>query len=161
MEPALLAAAGWLDAVGVRAWASGTPWVYPAANVLHLLGLVMLVGGIGVVDLRVAGLWRKLPVVALSRALTPVAVAGLAIHAGSGLILFAADGNALAGSQTFHIKLLLIVAALVNAALFRRSWSRRPVRDRFTPTPAARASATLSILLWLAVGMQGRMIAYT
>ena len=36
---------------------------------LHLLGLVMLVGAIGAVDLRIVGAWRSLPIAALSRAL--------------------------------------------------------------------------------------------
>ena len=74
MESVLLALAGWLETVGLRQWANATPWVYPLANVLHVVGVVLLIGGIGVVDLRVAGLWRRLPLVALSRALTPIAV---------------------------------------------------------------------------------------
>ena len=81
MESVLLALAGWLETVGLRQWANATPWVYPLANVLHVVGVVLLIGGIGVVDLRVAGLWRRLPLVALSRALTPIAVAGLVIQA--------------------------------------------------------------------------------
>ena len=159
MEPALLALAGWLEGLGLRQWAGTTPWAYPIANVLHLLGLVMLVGGIGVVDLRVAGLWRGLPLEALSRALTPVAVAGLAIQLASGLVLFSADGEALAGSTTFHLKLLLILVALANAAAFRWRWRRS--EDRATPSFLARTSAALSLALWLAVGTLGRLIAYT
>ncbi len=161
MESALLAFAGWLDAAGARQWASATPWVYPAANVLHVIGVVLLVGGIGVVDLRVIGLWRRLPAVALSRALTPIAVAGLALQAASGLILFAADGAALAGSGVFRLKLLLIVAALANAAAFRAAWRRRPDKSGFIARPVARLSALLSIALWLAVATAGRLIAYT
>lgn len=156
MEAALLALAGTLDAAGVSQWSRASPWVYPVANIVHLLGLVMLVGGIGIVDLRTLGLWRAIPLVELSRALTPVAIAGLALQAVSGTILFAADGAALARSGTFQLKLVLIALALANALLFRRLWRGAE------PVPfVGRAMAAASLLLWLWVGALGRLIAYS
>lgn len=159
MEGALLAFAGWLDAAGVRQWASATPWVYPAANVLHVLGVALLVGGIGIVDLRMAGLWRNLPVAPLSRALTPVAVAGLLILVASGLVLFAADAAALAVSWVFRLKLVFVAAALLNALIFRAAWQRRIEAGAEIPLQA-RVSAFLSLLVWLTVATLGRLIAY-
>nr|ADO19122.1 hypothetical protein Nfla_5001 [Nostoc flagelliforme str. Sunitezuoqi] len=148
------AAADWLAAAGVKAWAAGD--AYPWLNTLHLLGLVMLVGAIGVVDLRVAGAWRALPAAALSRALTPVAIAGLAIAAATGVCLFAADGSTLAASDVFRLKLALLAAALANALLFRWLWG-----DAIDAPPVgARMTAVGSLALWLAVGLCGRMIAY-
>jgi hypothetical protein len=159
VEAALLGYAGWLDAAGVGQWARGAGWAYPVANTLHLLGLVMLVGGIGVVDLRLAGLWRAIPAAPLSRALTPVAVAGLAILVLSGTVLFAADGAALARSDIFHRKLVLIVLALANAAVFRMVWQRRVEAGGAVPA-IGRAVAAASLLLWLSIGALGRWIAY-
>lgn len=151
MEGVVGAAAAWLDAAGVRAWAGGP--AYPWINTAHLLGLVMLVGGIGVVDLRVLGAWRMLPLPELSRALTPVALAGLAILLPSGLLLFAADGATLAGSAIFTAKLMLIALALANALAFRML----SVASR---SPVARVQAAASLALWLTVGGLGRFIAY-
>ena len=158
MEPALLALNGWLDAIGLAGWARGSAHVYPWANVLHVLGVVLLVGGIGIVDLRIIGLWRDLPLQELSNALTPVAMAGLALQATSGLVLFAADGEALAASDVFHLKLSLLSVALLNAAAFRLHW-RRGGRSR-VPSGLVRASAMLSLLLWMGVATTGRLIAY-
>ena len=139
------------------AWARGSDNAYPVANLLHLLGLVMLVGGIGILDLRIAGLMRAVPAAPLSRALTPIALAGLALMALSGPVLFAADGDALAASATFRTKLLLIGIALINAAAFRLLW-----RHRLSDPPLpARMMAVASLLLWLIVGALGRMIAYS
>lgn len=157
MEAAIGAAAAWLDAIGLSGWARGSGQVYPIANVLHLLGLVMLVGGIGVVDLRLAGLWRALPVEPLARALTPVAVAGSAVMAASGTVLFAADGEALAASAMFQRKLVLIALAVANALFFRWRWRRLGGRA----DALARGLAITSIGLWLGVAYAGRMIAYS
>lgn len=134
-------------------WSSAT--AYPVANVLHLLGLVLLVGGIGLVDLRIAGLFRSLPVRALSKALTPLSIAGLALMLLSGIVMFAADAEALARSDIFRRKLILIALALLNAGAFRWLW-----RDLDRPTLAARIMAGLSLILWLAVATHGRLIAY-
>lgn len=161
MEAALLGFAQWLDAVGVGPWARDGSWAYPLVNSVHLLGLVMLVGGIGVVDLRLAGLWRGLPAAALSRALTPVALAGLGLLVLSGCVLFAADGTALARSTTFHRKLVLIALALANALLFRLVWQRRVAAGDDVPPLIGRTSAAASLAMWLGVGALGRLIAYS
>lgn len=160
MEAALHAYATLLDASGVSAWMRSAAWAYPVANTLHLLGLVMLVGGIGVVDLRFAGLWRSLPAAELSRVLTPVAIAGLAVMVASGTLLFASDGPALSRSDTFHWKLALIALALTNALAFRLLW-QRGVQGGSPLSAAGKAMALASLGLWLWVGTLGRLIAYS
>ena len=161
MESLLTIAASWLDAVGIGPWAGGSAFVYPVANTLHLLGLVMLIGGIGIVDLRVAGLWRRLPIAALSRALTPVAIAGLFVMAASGTVLFAADSAALAKSGIFACKLIVISVALANAAAFRLLWRARMADWSGSAPGAARAMAVASLVLWLTAATLGRWIAYS
>lgn len=157
MDDALGTLADLAEASGVGPWARASRSVYPLANIVHLLGLTMLVGGIGILDLRIIGLWRAIPPLALARALTPVAIAGLLLLVASGAILFAADARALAASEMFRLKLLLIAAALTNALLFRWWW-----RDLSGPPPSPmRLMAAGSLLLWLAVGSAGRMIAYS
>lgn len=150
-----------LQASAFGAWAAGSSYAYPVANVVHLLGLVMLVGGIGVVDLRLAGAFRALPPTALSRALTPIAVAGLLLMVPSGFVMFAADAEALATSGTFQRKLVLIALGLANAVAFRWIWRRRIAEWHLDPPLAGRLMAAASLLIWLAVGTLGRMIAYS
>jgi hypothetical protein len=141
------------------AWAGGE--AYPIANLFHLLGLVMLVGGIGIVDLRLAGLFRRLPAVSLSRALTPIAIAGLVLMIPSGATMFAADAATLVNSPTFRLKLLLILLALANAILFRVLWTRRLQQWDVDPPIAGRMMAAASVLLWLSIATCGRLIAYS
>lgn len=141
-------------------WAAQSSAAYPVANLIHLLGLVMLVGGIGLVDLRLIGAFRSLPAAALSRALTPVAVAGLLIMIPSGFTMFAADAESMAASVTFQRKLVLIALALTNAIAFRLIWGKRIAEWNADPPLAGRIMAGASLLLWLAVAAHGRLIAY-
>ncbi len=161
MEPAIARFAEAVGASGFGQWASGSAVAYPLANVVHLLGLVMLVGAIGIVDLRLAGAFRSIPAAALSRALTPIAIVGLALMVPSGATMFAADAAALAGSGVFRTKLLLIGLALTNAVAFRWLWHGRIAGWDDAPPIAGRLMAAASIALWLAIGALGRMIAYT
>ena len=142
-------------------WASESAIAYPLANVVHLLGLIMLVGAIGVLDLRLAGAFRAIPVTPLSRALTPIAIAGLVLMVPSGATMFAADAPTLAGSGVFRTKLLLIALALANAIAFRILWRDRLANWDAAPPLAGRLMAVGSIVIWLAVGTLGRMIAYS
>ena len=140
-------------------WAGGE--AYPFANLIHILGLVMLVGGIGILDLRLAGLLRRIPAEPLASALTPIAIAGLLLMIPSGATMFAADASALVNSTTFRWKLLLIALALTNAIAFRLLWQRRIAAWDAEPPPWGRVMAAVSILLWLSVASLGRWIAYS
>lgn len=136
---------------GSRGW-------YPVVNVAHLAGLVLLIGAIGVVDLRILGLGRTVPLAALSRMLTPLAIVGLALLTLSGFLLFSADATPLARSPVFRLKMALAALALINALAFRQ-WFGDFASGR-EPPPMARAMAVASIGLWLTVGALGRLIAY-
>ena len=152
----VLPAAEALEASALGRGMRGGSW-YSIANVAHILGLVMLVGGIGVLDLRIVGFGRQIPIAPLSRLLTPIALMGLATMAGSGFFLFAADAGPLVINGTFQLKLGLVAVALANALLFRRSFRE----FRGEPALAARALALVSLGLWLIIASLGRLIAYT
>jgi hypothetical protein len=148
----------WVAATSFADWAASSAYAYPAANTVHVLALVLLLGGIGLVDLRTMGLFKSLPLQPLSKALVPIAAAGVLILAASGSILFAADAKSLATNSTFQLKLVLVALALANVVLFRLLFGR-DVSDR--PPAAAKTLAAVSLLLWLGVAVAGRLIAYT
>jgi hypothetical protein len=160
LEPLVQAIAA-LEASPFGAWARGSSYAYPLANLIHLAGLILLVGGIGLLDLRLAGAFRSLPVRPLEAVLTPLAIAGLALMAPSGFVMFAADARALSGSDAFRLKLILIGLALANAVAYRLAWRRQIAERGGEPPGPARAMAVVSLLLWLAVATLGRLIAYS
>lgn len=138
----------------------GSAWAYPLANVTHLLGLTLLAGGIMAVDARLLGAWKRLPLAALSDALTPLAVVGLVLFAVSGFAMFASDAGPLIGSPVFLAKLAVIGLALLNALAFRRyARGRLAGWEGGAPNPA-RAMAMASLALWATAIVLGRMMAY-
>jgi hypothetical protein len=157
-------ASGWIAALESSAlaqWMRGAGMAYAAVNLVHLLGLTLLLGSMLLLDLRLLGLGRRLSLTEVSRLLTPVALIGLLLQAGSGFALLAADAGPLFSNLAFRWKLALITVALANAVLFRWLWSRSLIDwDRSAPM-AGRLQAALSVLLWLGVAAAGRLIAYT
>lgn len=158
MEAQLAAWAAALEASGLGdAMRGSVRNLYPVVNLAHVVGAILLVGGIGVVDLRVIGYGKRIPLGPLSRMLTPLAVAGLLIQAVTGVMLYAADAGPLFVSPVMRIKLALIALALANALAFRRLFGDL---DNETPPPLARTMAGASLAAWLAVVGLGRWIAY-
>ncbi len=133
---------------------------YPLANVLHIIGVTLLIGGIGVFDLRLLGAGRGIAIPAASRLLTPIAVAGLLLMLASGTALFSADARAVIENPVFRIKLALILFGVSNALLFRLLWQRRLAAWDSDPPALGRAQSALSLAGWFGVAICGRLIAY-
>jgi hypothetical protein len=158
-------------AAQAAAWVASTPlselmrthvWMYPIVEIIHILGFIVLVGGVTLFDLRVLGFAPALPVDALGRHLLPWSVASAGLVIPAGLLLFSADPHSLAGNPAFQLKLSLIACAGVNALLFHTGPYRTVARwNAHTPAPArARLHALLSIGLWVAIVCCGRLLAY-
>lgn len=153
----LIQAAAALEHTPLGAWARGSAYGYPLANLIHLLGLVMLIGAIGVLDLRLLGAFRRLPVTALAHAMIPLAAAGLVLLIPSGLVMFAADAGPLLRQPFFLAKVGLIALALGNVAAFHLTW--RGSVEASVPAHLKVMAAT-SLILWLTAAGLGRLIAY-
>jgi hypothetical protein len=130
------------------------PWAYPALEVLHILGIALLLGSLVLLELRVWGLGAALPVAPLARLALPLSLAGFGLVATSGLTMFAAHPAELLSNRAFLAKLGLVMLAGLNAAAFH-------ARGGLARLDAlARAQTVLSLGLWLAAIMAGRWIAY-
>lgn len=135
-------------------WITASPWAYPALESLHIFGIALLVGSLVVFELRVWGAGASLDAAALSRLALKVTVAGFALAAGSGVVMFAAQAAELLANRAFTLKMLVLILAGCNAILFHSRGSVEK-RDR-----VARAQTVLSTGLWLLVIICGRWIAY-
>lgn len=151
-------AADALEASSLGVLMRESPWLYPVVNLVHLAGLVLLLGALLFLDLRLLGAARRLPLVPLYDWLTGFALAGLLIQLLSGLALFAADATPLLANPLLRLKLLLILLGIVNALLFRLCFATH-LRGNRLPPPA-RLQAGLSLGLWISVMCAGRLLAY-
>ncbi len=136
------------------AWIAEHPYAYPLIEAVHLTGIAAMLGSLLLVELRVWGFGAALPARALARLALPVTLTGFALAAGSGLLLFATRPAELLASDTFVIKMTLLMLAGLNAAAFHA----RGGLER--GDAVARAQTLASIVLWLAVLGAGRWIAY-
>ena len=132
-------------------------WLGPAALAVHLSGVALLLGTIAVVDLRLLGLWRHKPVRRLSARLLPWSAASFALIVPAGLLMFVAHADELIDSSVFVLKMGLILAAGVNAAVFHAGAYRGASAwdVGVMPPPAARLAGALSLALWVAVVVCG------
>jgi hypothetical protein len=138
-------------------------WIYPAFEIVHLFGIVLLVGAIAMTDLRLIGMSRRLPVTLTSQHLLPWVWTGFVMTVISGVALFSGFATDYFVNTAFRIKLILIGLAGVNAALFHfRVYSGVATWNENLPSPfAARAFAVISMILWFSTIAAGRLIAYT
>ena len=137
-------------------------WLYPAVEIVHIVGFVILVGSVVMFDLRVLGLSKQVSVRALARHLLPWSVAALLLILPSGLLMFSAHAGDFLNNRAFQVKMALLLVAGMNAAIFHTGPYRSVAAwDTNATAPAgARVSVALSIVTWIGVISCGRLLAY-
>lgn len=144
-----------LEAWPVAAWLRVSFYAYPLLNALHILAIGMLVTSALLMDARVLGAARSIPAATVIGHIRPVAIGALAVALATGFLLFSVRPVDYAFNPAFQVKMLVLAAAILNAALFT---SFRLHRDG--AAVSGRILALLSILLWLGVLLAGRMIGF-
>jgi hypothetical protein len=139
------------------------PWSYAVVNLSHVLGVAALFGSILVLDLRLLGLWRRVPLGALSSCTVPVGKAGIALALGTGVLLLATNATEYIGNPFLLLKFPAIALGLINVFALSRTaaWKARADREL---SPAERTQLRvmggISLVCWLTAVTAGRMIAY-
>ena len=138
-------------------------WTYGVVNLVHILGVATLFGAILVLDLRLLGLWARVPLVAVATPTVPLAIAGFTVAALSGACLLATNATEYAGNPFLLIKFPAIALGLVNVAVLNAlpAWKARATRppaehERFGLSAAGAAS----LVCWLTALAAGRLIGY-
>jgi hypothetical protein len=139
-------------------------WVLPVCESLHYIGMAMLVGIVGVFDLRLLGMAKRLPVAPLQR-LMPWALLGFVLSLGSGLVFITANPRQYLAplSLSFVAKMFFILLACLNVLFFYATGLKRAVDgvDAGQDAPlGAKVSAGLSLFLWVGVMYWGRMLQF-
>jgi len=151
----------WLDDTQLSHFVAETLWAYPTLETIHTVGMALLIGSLGLIDLRVLGFKPELPLLETQR-LLPLAWLGFTLNAFSGTLLFVSDAVMFSSSYTFRLKLALVVLGGINAALLgRRVFPTGPGGVAVEPTAAAKWIAGTSLVFWFGAIICGRLVAYT
>jgi len=159
-EPALLLQT--IEESGLSTWLreSESPFAFYFVLLFHTFGLALLVGANAVIDLRLLGIERDIPLAPLKR-LFGIMWLGFAINAVSGVLLLIAYPTKALTNPIFYAKLTLIgLAVWVMTKLESRVFNDSTL-DEAAMMGRGRRLAKWSLVLWIGVITAGRLLAYT
>ena len=137
---------------------SNSIWAYPTVLTLHTFGMMVLVGASAMLDLRLLGFGRGIPLDSI-KTLFRVMWSAFILNAVTGSMLFAADATKRGTSVIFLVKLLLVAAGVVTIVLIKREvYGKNP--SPVTISSTAKLLAIASLLVWSAAITAGRLLAY-
>ncbi len=155
----------WLQSTWIATAVAENDILFPWIESVHVLAIVLVVGTISIVDLRLLGV-ASLDISAkrLMRDVIPYTWGAFAIAAITGSLMFSSDATHYAHNRLFQIKLVMLVLAGLNMAVFHL-FSERDIERWDAPgatTPvAAKAAAVISLMAWITVVSLGRGTGFT
>lgn len=150
-----------IEGGAINTWVLSTYWLWPLLEIIHFIGLSLLLGSILIVDLRLAGFLRHIDLRSTHR-LLPWAAAGFAMNLISGTLFFFGDPARYSINIGFQIKMLLVLVAGLNVLVF--AVKINPLLVNWEPhgdtTVFAKSVAWISLAVWTSVLLLGRLIPY-
>jgi hypothetical protein len=157
MFPVLLPFFHWADSSSISIEIRASTWQFAILEMVHLLGLTMLLGTLMVVNLRIFGFGlRHQRPAELARSVNRWMWIGLWTMLISGILLFFGEPMKLFGSAPFHVKMLLLFLAIV----FQLTFFRKVTGERHVPSGIDKLAAVVCLALWFGVGLAGRGIGF-
>jgi hypothetical protein len=151
----------WIEGTWLHGAMTDNPWAFPLAEAAHFFGLCLLIGAIGVIDLRLLGFGRSLSVRAVHQ-LLPWVWAGFGINLLTGILFIFSTPDFYYPNVAFRVKLILLLLAGANALWYQLTVHKEI--DSWPETGDAPAQAKLiagiSLGLWISVIFFGRFIMY-
>jgi len=149
----------WIKELPLGAAVRESRWLFAMGETLHLIGLCFMVGGLLIVDLRLLGFIRRVPMRA-AVAFLPFVIFGFLINLATGIEFFTTDPFMYWPNPAFRLKMLLILLAGLNAVMFTVMEHRRVLVPAGGKNMGAyvKLTAGLSLSLWLAVILLGRLL---
>jgi hypothetical protein len=162
--PSIVPALAWLEGLAWTTAIRESAWGYPIIETAHVASIVFFAGLVIVMDLRLVGLaFTHAPLTQIQRRLFPWQMAGFVPSTATGLLLCCIDPLRYYGNVFFWVKLGMLVLAGINALAFHRTTYRTAARwDEDPQVPGTvRLAGAVSLLLWSAIIVSGRLIAFT
>jgi hypothetical protein len=138
-------------------------WFFPIIETIHVLALAVSAGVLMWFDVRLMG-WglRHQPISRVHRQVMPLAFVGFIVMFATGFLLFWSEAEKCYLSNFFRAKVVFLLLAGLNAAIFElrtsktiEEWDKFPI-----PPMSARMAGLISLASWTAVIAAGRATAY-
>ena len=138
-----------------------SPWGWPTAESIHFLGLSLLIGCVGVFDLRMLGLGQGINYLQMHK-LVKIGVLGYGLNLTTGIMFLTTAPDQYLFNPAFQTKLLFMLVAGLNMLWFYASYSTEVKETESVASVAmpAKIIAMVSLLCWMAVIICGRLITY-
>lgn len=152
-----------LQDLGLPTQIRESDWLFPTIETVHVFALVLVVGTIMTVDLRLLGLANKeRPFSEVASEMLPWTWVAFTIAALAGMLMFSSKALTYYGNIPFRLKMVCLLLAGVNMAMFHWFGTRHlEAWDRGRPPAAARFAGAASLLLWTTIVAAGRWIGFT
>jgi len=149
----------WLESTKLAVWLgeSSSIWAFPTVLTLHTIGMAVLVGASWVLDMRLLGVNRRVPLSAY-RWVFPVVAIGLLVNVVTGVMLFIKNATKWGTAIPFLVKMVLIIASVAVLAPLRSHVLRNDADNEVNGN--LRLLAIASILAWTGAVTAGRLLAY-
>ncbi|MBT3531216.1 MAG: hypothetical protein HOF74_10745 [Gammaproteobacteria bacterium] len=158
-----------LESSSIAMWVAESLWAYPILLAIHIVGLAIVVGIFSMRDLRLLGMFPGIHPAAFLP-LSKMAWIGFIINAISGILLFTSQAVTFVGNVPFLLKIAAIIAGMVLAGIIQSRLRGELAIDSASAAEANNADyaisdstkyiALVSLLLWMAAIVAGRLIAY-
>ncbi len=151
----------WMETSALGQLMRDSVWLFPMAEILHFIGLSLLIGSVMIVDLRLLGIIRDMSFHAAYKFL-PISLLGFGINMTTGVLFCFTDPFRYYPNIAFRLKMLLVLLAGLNALWFKLSVYPLTMKtpDKVDIGVVTKIVAVLSLLFWFAVIVMGRMIPY-
>ena len=154
----------WLEgsALGQAVRGAGV-WSYAVVNLFHIIGVATLFGSILILDLKLLGTFRAVPLAMISLPTVRLAAAGFVLAVLTGVCLLATNATEYARNPFLLLKFGALLVGLVNVLVLRRStaWRSRASQVLSGRHPIQlRVGGAVSLAAWTTAVVAGRMIGY-
>ena len=151
----------WVKSTGLSHTILSYRWIWPACETLHFVGLALVIGIVGLFDLRLMGFFKRISVSA-ARELMPFAVFGFLINLVTGLTFLIGQPDQYVYNTSWWLKVAFLLIAGVNALFFEKALGPRTLSlgaGEDTPV-GAKVIGAVSLFAWFGVLYWGRMLPF-
>jgi hypothetical protein len=153
----LLAFFKWCEASVFGTTISGSVYLFPVIEAVHLLALAVIGGAVLIVDMRLWGLGLNgQPVARVAKDAEPWLICSLLIMLVTGFLLMTSEAMRCYYNGAFWLKMW----SLLFAMIFTFTVRRKVLHNEATPPMKAKVVGLVSLVLWTGVGVGGRGIGF-